>query len=161
MLNPSTGWNSICNNMKERSSPSHTTATSSTTWPDGFWNSTAEKAYPGRATTPAGWNRRRGAWSWKKRLQASGARRSNANLNGCAWRPKPARPKERPDSTPTTSCSTKTRKRRKRSSKSSSPTDRAWATRSSRHTTCARLTATNCCSTTWNSCFRPTASWAS
>jgi hypothetical protein len=41
--------------------PSPTTATSSTTPPSGSSNSTAATAFPGRATTPPGWSRRRPA----------------------------------------------------------------------------------------------------
>jgi sulfate-transporting ATPase len=45
-----------------RWSPSPTTATSSTTPPSGFSNSTAARASPGKATTRAGWSRRKRAW---------------------------------------------------------------------------------------------------
>jgi hypothetical protein len=50
--------------------PSPTTATSSTTPPSGFSNSTAATASPGRATTPAGWSRRKPAWSRKPSRKA-------------------------------------------------------------------------------------------
>lgn len=67
--------------------------------------------------------------------QASKRRKtSSASLNGCAWHPKPARPKVKPASLPTTACSTRTRRSARRNSKFSSPTVRAWATRLSRPT---------------------------
>ena len=53
---------------------SPTTATFSTTPPNGFSNSTAAKASPGRATTPSGWNRRKPVWRRKRSRKQPTAR---------------------------------------------------------------------------------------
>ena len=37
-------------------------ATSSTMPPNGFWNSTVARAFPGRAITPAGWSKKKNVW---------------------------------------------------------------------------------------------------
>jgi energy-dependent translational throttle protein EttA len=38
--------------------------------PAGFWNWTAATAFPGKATTPPGWNRKKSAWSRKPSREA-------------------------------------------------------------------------------------------
>ncbi len=55
----SPGWSGTWPSIPARSSPSRTTATSSTTWPSGFWSSTAAAAFPGKGTTRRGWSRSR------------------------------------------------------------------------------------------------------
>ena len=49
MPNRVAGWSSTCGGMRARSSPSPTTAIFWTTSPAGSWNSTAARAFPGRA----------------------------------------------------------------------------------------------------------------
>ena len=49
--------------------PSPTTVISWTTPQNGFWNSTAATAFPGRATTALGWTRSRIAWRRSKRAR--------------------------------------------------------------------------------------------
>ena len=64
------------------SSRSPTTGTSWTTSPSGSSNSTAARAFPGRATTPPGWSRSRsGSQDREARLQ-SGQRRSSGSSSG-------------------------------------------------------------------------------
>lgn len=102
-----------------------TTATSLTTWPAGFLNSTVAKVFHGKATTHHGSTRRPNAWLRKRSRPASAARRLNASSNGCAWPPKPARRKVKPDSTATTACSTRTRSSARNALRYSSQTDPA------------------------------------
>jgi sulfate-transporting ATPase len=47
----------------------------STTSPNGSWNSTAATAFPGRAITPPGWNRRSSAWRRKSASRTRSPRR--------------------------------------------------------------------------------------
>ena len=61
MPRASTGWSSSCRDFPAPWWRSPTTATSSTTPPSGSSNSTAATAFPGRATTVPGWNRRKRA----------------------------------------------------------------------------------------------------
>src|SRR5688500_1459985 len=63
---------------KAPSSQSRTTATSSTTSPGGSSSSIAERPIRGKATTPAGSNRRRSGSSSKRNPRASGSARSIA-----------------------------------------------------------------------------------
>jgi hypothetical protein len=51
---PWTGWSSSCTALAAPWWPLPTTATSSTTPPNGFWNWTVATAFPTRATTPTG-----------------------------------------------------------------------------------------------------------
>ena len=60
---------------RERSSPSRTIATSSTTSPSGFWNWIAARASRGRATTRPGWSRSRSG-SPRKRSTESARRKA-------------------------------------------------------------------------------------
>ena len=53
------------------------------------------KVFPGKVTTPVGWNRRPSVWSRRKRLPASAARRWNVSWSGCAWLPRLARQRGR------------------------------------------------------------------
>ena len=62
----------------------------------GYSNSIVAKVFLGKATTPAGSNKRPSAWSRKKRLPANAARRWNASWSGCVWLPKPVRQREKP-----------------------------------------------------------------
>src|SRR6218665_841304 len=72
-------WRNTCGNIKERLSPWPTTAIFSTTWPDGFWNWTAERAFRGRGTILRGSNKNRNESPKKKKpktkTEAIGARR--------------------------------------------------------------------------------------
>ena len=61
--NPSNGWNNSWCASRAPWWPSPTTVTSSTTPPNGFLNSTAATASPGKATIPAGSSRKKPAWS--------------------------------------------------------------------------------------------------
>ena len=71
MPNPSPGSSASCTNTQARSSPSPTTAISSTTSRAGSWSWTAAMAFPGRATTPPGWSRRRSGWRWRRRQESA------------------------------------------------------------------------------------------
>ena len=53
------------------------------------------KVYLGRAITRRGSTRRRSVWPWRRSRPANGARLWSASWNGCVWRPKRVRPKER------------------------------------------------------------------
>ena len=46
------------------------------------------RAFPGKATTPPGWSRRRIGWRRKRRPPRPGRRRWTASWNGFAWRPR-------------------------------------------------------------------------
>ena len=59
-----------------------------------------------RATTPAGSSRSRNASHARRSGNEPASAPSPASSNGCAWRPRPARPRARPASPPTRSCST-------------------------------------------------------
>lgn len=76
------GSSSTSISMKARLLLSHTIAISLTTLPDGFLNSTVERASPGRETIALGWSRKPSVWKWKRRLQASAAKRWSESLNG-------------------------------------------------------------------------------
>ena len=65
-------------------------------------NSTAARAFRGRATTRAGSTRRPRAWPWRRSRSRSAARPSNASWSGCACRPRAATPSRRPVCRPTT-----------------------------------------------------------
>ena len=58
------GWSSSWPSTRERSWPSPTIGTFSTTWRNGFSSSTAVGPIPTRATTPPIWRRRPNAWRW-------------------------------------------------------------------------------------------------
>ena len=79
MLSRSTGWNNIYNNIRVRLSASHTTVTSSTMWPDGFWNWIAEKVFLGKGTTLLGWIKRPNVWHRRRNKQVNAVRHWNAN----------------------------------------------------------------------------------
>ena len=71
----STGSSSSCRASRAPWSRSRTTATSSTTPPSGFSNSTAAWAFRGRATTARGWNRRKSGSSAKPSPRRPASRR--------------------------------------------------------------------------------------
>ena len=73
--------------------------------PAGSSSSTAGRGYPVRGQLlVAGSSRSRSAWPARSgRTRPAGAR-SSASSSGCAWRPRPARPRARPASPPTRSC---------------------------------------------------------
>ena len=79
MLSRSTGWSNIYNNIRVRLSASRTTVTSSTMWPDGFWNWIAEKVFPGKETTLLGWIKRPNVWHRRRNKQVNAVRHWNAN----------------------------------------------------------------------------------
>ena len=79
MLSRSTGWSNIYNNIRVRLSASRTTVTSSTMWPDGFWNWIAEKVFPGKETTLLGWIKRLNVWHRRRNKQVNAVRHWNAN----------------------------------------------------------------------------------
>ena len=56
-----------------------TTVTSSTMWPDGFWNWIAEKVFPGKETTLLGWIKRPNVWHRRRNKQVNAVRHWNAN----------------------------------------------------------------------------------
>ena len=62
-----------------RLSASRTTVTSSTMWPDGFWNWIAEKVFPGKETTLLGWIKRLNVWHRRRNKQVNAVRHWNAN----------------------------------------------------------------------------------
>ena len=70
----------------------------------GSSSSTAARASRSRATTRAGWSRSRSGWPSRRSRTSLVAAHSNASSNGFACRPRPARPRARPASPPTTSC---------------------------------------------------------
>ncbi len=87
--NRSPGWNASCRNIPAPWSPSPTTATSSTMSPAGFWNWIAATAFPGKATTPPGWNRRSKRLAHGRKAGSLAAEApSRPNWNGCAPTPK-------------------------------------------------------------------------
>jgi energy-dependent translational throttle protein EttA len=67
MRSRSTGWSSSSSVSRAPWSPSPTTATSSTTPPNGSSSWTAAPAFRGRAITRPGWSRRKAAWSRSRR----------------------------------------------------------------------------------------------
>ena len=71
----STGWSSSCCASRAPWWRSPTTATSSTTPPSGSSNSTAATAFRGRATTLAGWSRRRSGSSARPSPRPRASRR--------------------------------------------------------------------------------------
>ena len=79
-------------------------AISSTTLPAGSWNSTADRAFLMKATTPPGWNRNANAWSRKKKRKPPVSARWPANWNGSEKIRKPGRPSPKPALTPMTNC---------------------------------------------------------
>ena len=80
----------------------------------------------------------------RRRPSRPGSARWRASWSGCAPRRAPARPSPRPVWRPTSSCWRRRRRSARRRSRSASRPDRAWATWSSRPSTCARPTATTC-----------------
>jgi ABC-type Mn2+/Zn2+ transport system ATPase subunit len=58
------------------------------TWPDGFWNSTGEKAFPGKETTLHGLSRKRAVSVRRKRRRASVRKPCNGNSSGSGCRRK-------------------------------------------------------------------------
>ena len=141
----SPGWRSTCRTTPAPSSPSPTTAISWTTWRAGSWSWTAARAFPGRATTPAGWSRSRAAWP-RRRSPTSGARRPwSGSWSGSACRPRVSTRRARPASPTTKAWRAKRDARRSRSWRSTSPAARAWVTWWPRWMASPRSTATGCC----------------
>jgi sulfate-transporting ATPase len=68
--------------------PSPTTATSWTTPPSGFSNSTGAPAFPTRATTAPGWSRKRRAWSRSKSSEDAAAKAMKKELEWVRQNPK-------------------------------------------------------------------------
>ena len=83
---------------------SRTTGTSWTTSPSGSSSSTGARAFPGRATTPAGWSRSRSAWRSRRSRPRPGSARCSASSSGCACRPRRGRPRARRASPATRRC---------------------------------------------------------
>ena len=78
-----------------------------------------------------GWSRRRPAWPSRSGPTRPAGARWLASSSGCGWRPRPARPRARPASPPTTACSPRPRPpgATTSASRSRSPPGRASATR--------------------------------
>ena len=106
---------------------SPTTATSSTTSPNGSSNSTVAGASRSRATTPRGSSRRRPAWRSRTSRTWLAARRCNASSSGSGWAPRRDRPRARPGSPPTRSCTPRPRPTATSTTGSRSPSRRVRA----------------------------------
>ena len=83
---------------------SPTTATSWTMSRAGSSSSIAAAASPTRATTPAGWSRRRSGWPRRSARTSPGSARWSARPTGSGRAPRPAAPSPRPASRPMTTC---------------------------------------------------------
>jgi hypothetical protein len=63
--------------------------------PSGFSNSIVDSGYRGAGIIPLGSNRKKCAWSTKKKVRVRDKKPSSVNLNGSTCPPKPVKPRER------------------------------------------------------------------